>query len=79
MLRIDNMNYNASAASVDSNDNVKATMNFNADNYSNYYFNVNFSDVNALSDTMVDDDFIEFKARAAAIAAANTTPVNPSI
>ena len=76
MLRIDNMNYNASAASVDNNDEVLATMNFNADNFSNYYFNVNFTDPAALSDTTVDDDFAEFKARAAAIVAANSAPIN---
>lgn len=78
MLRIDNMNYNASAASVDANDDVLANMNFNADNYSNYYFNINFSDAANLLNSTVDDDFAEFKQRAAAIIAANSAPINSS-
>ena len=76
MLRIDNMNYNSSATSVDNNDNVLANMNFSADNYSNYYFNINFSDAVNLTNTTVDDDFVEFKQRAAAIIAANSAPIN---
>lgn len=68
MLRVDSVSYNSGAASVDDNDpnKVLATMNFNGDNHSNYYFYVNFTDATALSDTTVDDDFVEFKSRVAA-------------
>ena len=62
MLKIENMNYNANAQSVDENDqdNVFASMNFNAD-MDNFYFNVNFSSKAALRNTTVDSDFSEFK------------------
>ena len=77
MLKINSMNYNSSAESVNpANNEVLATMNFNADNYSNYYFNVNFTNADNLSSTTVEDDFIEFKARAAAIVANNSAPIN---
>ncbi len=68
MLRIDSVSYNSGAASVDDNDpnKVLATMNFSGDNYNNYYFNVNFTDTAALTNTTVDDDFVEFKSRVAA-------------
>lgn len=66
MLKVENMNYNANAQSVDENNNevVFASMNFNAD-MDNYYFNINFPDKAALRNAVVNSDFNEFKEMAA--------------
>lgn len=70
MLKINSMNYNASADSVDGQDEVLASMSFSADNYSNYYFNLNFHDLEKITNATVTSDFNEFKAMAASVVAA---------
>ena len=61
MLQVNNMNYNASAASVDVDGNVLANFYFNADNYSNYSFNINYTSVAAITNADVALDFDTFK------------------
>lgn len=77
MLNLSNMNYNASAESVDSNGEVVATMSFSADNYGNCYMSINYVTVAAMKDASVDTDFAEFKKAAADFITANPIPVTP--
>lgn len=63
MLQVNNMNYNASASSVGANNEVLATFNFNADNYGNYNFNVNFNSIAAITNADVEADFVSFKTQ----------------
>lgn len=79
MLQVNNMNYNATAVSVGANDEILANFYFNADNYSNYSFSINYKSINAIADSDVAADFDAFKAQVAAavendIAPYATTP-----
>ena len=67
MLQVSSMNYNASGASVGANEEQLATFYFNADNYNNYSFNINFSSKAAVTNATVWTDFESFKAQVADI------------
>lgn len=61
MLKINNMNYTGSAESVDNNEKTLATMNFNADMFSNYNFNLNFTRPDDIVSKVAEADFAEFR------------------
>ncbi len=61
MLQVNSMNYNASGVSVDANEEQLATFYFNADNYNNFSFNINFSSKAAVTNATVWTDFEAFK------------------
>lgn len=65
MLQVNSMNYNASAASVGANEEQLATFYFNADNYNNFSFNINFSNKTVVENADVWNDFAAFKAQVA--------------
>lgn len=67
---MNNLGYNAQASSIDEDTNKQlASFGFNGDSYShNYYFTVNFFQTEALTNETVDEDFVEFKNKAAALA-----------
>ena len=60
MLKINNMNYTGSAESVE-DEKILATMNFNADMFSNYNFNLNFTKAEDIVSKVAEADFSEFK------------------
>ena len=81
MLQVNNMNYNASAVSIDNQGNTLANFSFSADNYSNYSFNINYRSIAAITSTDVALDFESFKTQAANIIADDIAPftvANPS-
>lgn len=67
MLKINSMNYNGSGESLDENDQVLASLNFNADSYSNYYFGLTFNNLDMIDSNIVRADFIEFQNKAAEV------------
>lgn len=86
MLQVSSMSYNASATSVDSNNNILAYFNFNADTYANYNFSITYRTVDAVSDADVATDFNAFKDQVVAIIeddiapyAQPTTATNPDM
>ena len=60
MLKINNMNYTGSAESVE-DEKTLATMNFNADMFSNYNFNLNFTKPEDIVSNVAEADFSEFR------------------
>ena len=64
MLKISSMNCSAAGESLDENGQPLASMNFNADMYDNYNFNINFHSQEAILSDAVLKDFVEFRQKA---------------
>lgn len=61
MLNLFSMSYNASANSIGENENdILASMNFNADNFSHYSFTITYNSKEAVTSNVVAADYAEF-------------------